>query len=60
MKKLCKSKDDRMLCGVCSGIGKYLNIDATLVRLVFAILGLWSGIGVLLYIAAVIIIPSEP
>ncbi len=49
-----------MLCGVCSGIGKYLNIDATLVRLVFAILGLWSGIGVLLYIAAVIIIPSEP
>ncbi|MFR8170688.1 MAG: PspC domain-containing protein [Marvinbryantia sp.] len=60
MKRLYKSADDKMICGVCGGIARYFNIDSTLVRLIFAILGLTGGSGVLAYIIAVIIIPSEP
>lgn len=60
MKRLYKSADDKMICGVCGGIARYFNIDLTLVRLIFAILGLTGGSGVLAYIIAVIIIPSEP
>ncbi|EET62353.1 hypothetical protein BRYFOR_05386 [Marvinbryantia formatexigens DSM 14469] len=60
MKRLYKSSDDKMLCGVCGGIARYFNIDSTLVRLIFAILGITGGSGVLAYIIAVIIIPSEP
>lgn len=60
MKRLYKSADDKMICGVCGGIGRYFNIDPTLVRLVFAILGITGGSGVIAYIIAVILIPSEP
>ncbi len=59
MKRLYKSADDKMICGVCGGIARYFNIDSTLVRLIFAIFGLTGGSGVLAYIIAVIIIPSE-
>ena len=37
MKRLYRSKNDRMLCGVCGGIGEYLDIDPTLIRLVWAL-----------------------
>lgn len=60
MKRLYKSADDKMICGVCGGIGRYFNIDPTLVRLIFAILGITGGSGVIAYIIAVILIPSEP
>ena len=57
-KKLLRSVDNRMLCGVCGGIGKYFNIDPTLIRLVWALASL-SGGGLLVYIIAAIIIPEE-
>jgi len=57
-RKLYRSDRDKMICGVCGGIGEYLNIDATLVRLVWALLGL-SGSGIIVYILAAIIIPKE-
>ena len=57
-KKLYKSSANRMLCGVCGGIGDYLNVDATLVRLVWAIFAC-SGPGILAYFIAAIIIPSD-
>ncbi len=57
-RKLYRSDRDKMICGVCGGIGEYLNIDATLVRLVWALLGL-SGSGIIVYILAAIIIPRE-
>ena len=47
------------LCGVCGGIGEYLNIDPTLVRLLAVLLGC-SGTGILVYIIAAIIIPDSP
>lgn len=58
-KKLYRSKTSRMLCGVCGGIGEYLNIDPTLVRLLAVLLGC-SGTGILVYIIAAIIIPDSP
>ena len=57
-KKLFRSVDNRMLCGVCGGIGNYFNIDPTLIRLVWALASL-SGGGLLVYIIAAIIIPEE-
>ncbi len=58
-KKLYRSNRDRMLCGVCGGIGDYLNVDPTLIRLVWAVLAC-SGTGFLAYLLAAVIIPLEP
>ena len=57
-KKLYKSSVNRMLCGVCGGIAGYFNIDPTLVRLVWVIITLMGGAGILAYIIAAIIIPD--
>ena len=58
-KQLFKSDANRVLCGVCGGIGECLGIDPTIVRLVAVLLGL-SGTGLLVYIIAAVIIPSRP
>lgn len=57
-KKLYRSKNQRMICGVCGGIGEYFNIDPTIIRLIWALFGL-TGSGLLVYIVAAIIIPEE-
>jgi phage shock protein C len=57
-KKLYKSKDDKMICGVCGGIAEYFEIDATLVRLAWALLTGLGGAGIWAYIVAAVIIPS--
>jgi phage shock protein C len=57
-KKLYKSKDDKMICGVCGGIAEYFGIDATLVRLAWALLTGLGGAGIWAYIVAAVIIPS--
>lgn len=57
-KKLYRSNTDKMLCGVCAGIGEYLNIDPTVIRLLWGIFGL-TGFGILAYIAAAIIMPAK-
>ena len=59
MKKLYRSRTHQMLGGVCMGIAKHLNIDVSLVRLIWVLLGL-SWVGVPAYIIAWIIIPEEP
>ena len=59
MKKLVKSETDRYICGVCGGIADYFGFDSTIVRLGFAALGIIGGSGILLYLAAAIIIPRE-
>lgn len=56
-RKLYKSKN-RMLCGVCGGIGEYFNIDPTVIRLLWIIFSLVGGCGILAYIIAAIIIPE--
>lgn len=59
-KRLYKSDDNRVLCGVCGGVAEFLGIDPTIVRLVWAILIIFVGMGLWLYILAAIIIPREP
>lgn len=56
-KKLCKSLIDRKICGVCGGIAEYLNIDATVIRLLMAVFVIF-GPGILFYIVAAIIMPN--
>jgi phage shock protein C len=58
--KLYRSKENRMLFGVCSGIGKYYNTDPTIIRIIWVIFSLMYGVGVLAYIVAALIIPEEP
>ena len=56
--RLRKSRANKFLCGVCGGIGEYLNIDPTLVRLAWVVFSMCGGSGVLAYIIAAIIIPE--
>lgn len=59
-KRLYRSLSNRMLCGVCGGLGEYFNIDPTLIRLLAAVIALFScSAGVVAYIIAAIIIPEE-
>jgi len=62
MKKLYKSKNDRKLTGLLGGLGEYLNIDPTLLRLFFLFLVVFTGFfpGVVLYIVAAAIVPEAP
>ncbi|MCQ2538873.1 MAG: PspC domain-containing protein [Acetatifactor sp.] len=57
-KKLLKSATNKTLVGVCGGIGEYLNIDPTVVRLAWVLFSLAGGAGVLAYIIAALIIPE--
>lgn len=59
-KRLARSRDDRMLFGVCAGLAHYLNIDPVIVRLVVALLTLWNGVGLLAYVILALIMPQEP
>ena len=57
-KKLYKSRENRVLCGVCGGIAEYFDIDPTLVRLAWIIFTCFGGAGIWAYIIAAIIIPK--
>lgn len=58
-KKLYRNTNEKMIAGVCSGLAEYLNIDATIVRLIWALIGL-SGAGIVAYLIAALIIPEKP
>jgi phage shock protein C len=57
--RLYRSETNKMLGGVSGGLGRHLDIDPVLVRLFFVLLAFANGIGVLLYIALWIVMPSE-
>lgn len=59
VKKLVRTKNDRMIAGVCGGLARYAGLDPVLVRLVMVGLVLFGGSGALLYLAGWIIIPEE-
>ena len=58
-RKLYRSNRDRKLAGICGGLGDYLNLDPTVVRVIFVVLGLFS-IGILLYVVLWLIVPEYP
>lgn len=57
-KKLCKSADNKMVSGVCGGIGEYFGIDPTVVRIGWVIFCALGGSGILAYIIAAVIMPE--
>lgn len=59
-KKLYRSRTDKKISGVCSGVAKYFGIDATLVRLIWALIAVCAGTGILVYIVCALVIPEEP
>ncbi len=59
-RKLYRSKEDRVLAGVCGGFAEYFNVNPIIVRLGFAAFSLVFGGGIILYILAAILMPDEP
>lgn len=59
-RKLYRSKTNRKLAGVCGGLAQYFNIDATVIRVLFVVLAILGGSGLVLYLALWIIVPKEP
>jgi phage shock protein C len=59
-KRLIRTRDGRLVAGVCSGIAEYFAVDPTLVRLIFLALAVITfGAGALIYLAAWVVIPEE-
>ena len=59
-RKLYRSQNDRMIGGVCGGLGKYFHLDATLIRLIFIVLFFVGLHGLLIYLIMLIVVPAEP
>lgn len=58
-KKLTRSSKNRMICGVCAGLGEYVGVDPTVVRIIWMIASICSvGTGFLVYFIAALIIPE--
>ena len=62
MKRLYRSRKDRMIAGVAGGLGEYLGIDSTIIRLLWLILTVVTGVipGIVLYVLFWLVIPREP
>lgn len=58
-KRLYRSTTDKVIGGVCSGLGDYLNIDPVIVRILFVLLAIFGGSGILVYIILWIVIPES-
>jgi len=59
-KRLYRSRDERMILGVCGGIAEYFDVDPTLIRLIAVLTLFFACTGILIYIILTIIIPLEP
>jgi phage shock protein C len=59
-RKLYRSRRNRQVAGVCGGLAEYFSLDATLIRILFVVLAVLGGSGLLLYVAMWIIVPNEP
>jgi len=60
MKRLYRSQKDKIIAGVCGGIGEYFSIDPLIIRIIAVILFFWGGSGIIAYIIGMIIIPLDP
>ena len=58
-KQLRRSRSDRYVGGVCGGVADYLNMDATLVRILTVVITLFTGVPVVLYLVALFLMPEE-
>jgi phage shock protein C len=62
VKRLYRSRTNRMISGVCAGLGEFFSMDPTVVRLIFVIVGVvgWVFPAVIIYLVMAIVIPEEP
>ena len=60
VRKLYRSRTNRQVAGVCGGLAEHFNLDATLIRVLFVVLAVLGGSGILIYVAMWIIVPQEP
>ena len=58
-KKLYRSTTNKTIAGVCGGLAEYLNIDPTIIRVIWALIAL-SGAGIIAYLVCALIIPEKP
>ena len=59
-KKLYRSRTDKKIAGVCAGAAKYLNIDVTVIRVIWAVASVFAFAGVIAYLVCALVIPEEP
>lgn len=59
-KKLYRSREHKLLCGVCAGLGEFFRIDPTIIRVAFIIFACMGGSGVLAYLLCAVVIPAKP
>ena len=59
-KRLVRPRAGRAIAGVCAGVAEYFDIDVTVVRLVWLLVGIMTGVGLISYPIAWIVIPEEP
>ena len=59
-KKLYKIQDGKIVDGVCGGIAEYLGLDPTVVRVLWAIITAFAGVGLLAYIVCALVMPRKP
>jgi phage shock protein C len=59
-KRLYRSRNNRMLGGVCAGLGEYLNIDATVIRILFVVLAFVYGASFIVYLIMWVLMPEAP
>jgi phage shock protein C len=59
VKKLTRSRKNRIIAGVCGGVGEYLDVDPTVIRFIWVVFSLIYGAGIIAYVVAWLIIPLE-
>lgn len=59
-KKLYRSRTDRIIAGVCGGLGEYFNTNSNIIRLIFILLVFFHGLGIILYVILLILVPLKP
>ncbi len=57
--RLHRSETNRVIAGVCGGLGDYFNIDPTIIRIIFILMTIFGGSGILIYIILWLVIPTE-
>jgi len=59
-RKLYRSRNDRMISGVCGGLGEFFGIDPTLIRIIFVLLAIFGGSGIVIYLVMLLVVPEQP
>ena len=58
-RKLYRIREGKKLAGVCGGIAEYFNLDPTLIRIIWALIAWFAGVGIILYIICAFVMPEK-